>query len=96
MFETLSIISSSSTVIADFFANILRIPGDWLRELVLAIDLTVARGFFILYFILLIVWVSTLPKDEILLKMKSTGKEVNLRPYALSALASQIIIYMIF
>ncbi|MBC8215536.1 MAG: hypothetical protein H8E64_03385 [Candidatus Marinimicrobia bacterium] len=96
MLQILPTLSAKSTAIADSFANILRVPGDWLRGLVMAINITVARGFFILYFVLLIIWVSTLPKDEILLKMRSTGKEVNLRPYALAALTSQVIIYMIF
>ena len=84
------------TDIADFFANILRVPGDVMRGWVVMIGTGVAKGIFITLFILLIIWVTTLRKDEVTAVNEKTGKQTNLRPYAIAALASQIVIYLVF
>jgi hypothetical protein len=84
------------TSIADFFAAILRSPGDLFRSWIVAIDVSVAKGIFLAYFILLIVWVLTLKRNEVTVTNERTGTRVSLRPYAVLALLSQVIIYLIF
>lgn len=84
------------TPIADFFANILRIPGGFFRDILVSIDIATAKGIFIAYFTLLIIWVLTLKKEEVLVTDERTGKTVSLRPYAIAALLSQVIIYLFY
>ncbi|HPA45916.1 MAG TPA: hypothetical protein PLG59_17955 [bacterium] len=84
------------TPIADFFANILRVPGGIFRDILVSIDITMAKGVFIAYFTLLIIWVLLLKREEVLVTNERTGKTVSLRPYAVLALLSQVIIYLIY
>jgi len=84
------------TPIADFFANILRVPGGFFRDILVSIDITMAKGVFIAYFTLLIIWVLLLKREEVLVTNERTGKTVSLRPYAVLALLSQGIIYLIY
>lgn len=91
-----AILITFSTAVADFWAAILRGPGDFFRALVLSVDLTAARGVFIAYFAILIVWIVTIPKSEMIIENRETGKFTNLRPFAIVALVSQIFIYLIF
>ncbi|MFH1741038.1 MAG: hypothetical protein ABIH23_18710 [bacterium] len=88
--------TSFITPLADFIADLLRGPGELFRSWLIAIDVTAAKGIFIAYFVLLIIWVLTLRKDEVNVKNERTGKMVNLRPYAIAALVSQVIIYLIY
>ncbi len=80
----------------DLIASLLRIPGDFLRELVIAIPLGVARMLFLLYFALLIFWVLTRPKSDVQGTLPISKKQIDLRPYAIVALSGQIIIYLMF
>ena len=84
------------TPIADVFAAVLRIPGDIVRSGLLAVDVSVAKGIFLAYFILLIVWVLTLRKEEVTVTNEKTGRATSLRPYAVLALVSQVVIYLIY
>ncbi len=84
------------TPIADFFASILRVPGQILRDLAVSIDVTVAKGIFIAYFVLLILWVLSLRKEEVIVTNERKGTSVSLRPYAVLALLSQVVIYLVF
>jgi len=84
------------TPIADFFANILRVPGGFFRDILVSIDITMAKGVFIAYFTLLIIWVLLLKREEVLVTNERTGKTVSMRPYAVLALLSQVIIYLIY
>lgn len=82
--------------IADAVAPLFRIPGEVMRQWVVAIDVSWAKAIFIAYFALLLLWVLLLPKSEVIARQETTGKSVNLRPYAIAALVSQIVIYLIF
>ncbi|MFL3045145.1 MAG: hypothetical protein ACJZ1S_05020 [Candidatus Neomarinimicrobiota bacterium] len=62
----------------------------------MGIDLTIAKLLFILYFLAIAYWVYNLPKSEVILNDKKSGKKINLRPFALGAMAAMIIIYLIF
>jgi len=88
--------TSFLTPIADFFAAILRVPGSLFRDWIVAVDVGIAKGIFLAYFILLIAWVLTLRKEEVTVTNEQTGKSVSLRPYAVLALLSQVVIYLIF
>ena len=46
-----AVLIAISNALADFWADILRGPGDFFRDLVISVDLTVARGVFIAYFV---------------------------------------------
>jgi len=81
---------------ADLIASYLRGPGDALREAVMAIPLSVAKGIFIVYFILLILWVLSMKKSEVEGPLHGVRKSINLRPYAVAALLGEIVIYAIF
>ena len=84
------------TPIADSLASILRVPGQILREAAIAIDVNVAKGIFIAYFLLLILWVLSLRKEEVTVTNERKGTSVSLRPYAILALLSQVVIYLVF
>ena len=84
------------TAIADFFANILRVPGDIMRDWMLAIPMPVAKGVFIAWFLLLITWVMLLPKEEVIYKPQGSEREITLRPFAVASLSTMIVIYLVF
>ncbi|HJL74769.1 MAG TPA: hypothetical protein QGF08_01645 [Candidatus Marinimicrobia bacterium] len=85
----------SVTALADTIANLFRGMGNIMREWMLAVPMSIAKGVFIVYFIFLIVWVVRLPENEVSLTLES-GKMIKLRPYALFSLAVTIIIYLVF
>jgi len=85
----------SATALADTIANLFRGMGDIMRGWMLAIPLEVAKGIFIVYFLLLIYWIIKLPEDEVTLALDGR-KIIKLRPYALFSLITIIIIYLIF
>ncbi len=84
------------TTIADLIANLLRGPQQMMRGWILGIDVFSAKCIFIAYFILLICWVMTLKRDEVYVTNEQSGKTINLRPYAIAALVSQVLIYAWF
>ena len=96
MIDVLTIILSVSTTIADSISNLFRIPGQFIRNILLSIDLHIAKSLFIIYFLTITYWVYKLPKDEVILSNENTGKDINLKPFAISAMAIIIIIYLIF
>ena len=96
MIDILAIIISISVSIADTISNILRIPGQFMRDILLNINLHIARSLFIIYFLSITYWVYRLPKSEVILSDKNSGKEINLKPFAISAMISIIIIYLVF
>ena len=69
--------------------------GDVMRGWMLAIPMSVAKGVFIVYFLLLIYWIIKLPENEVTLSLEG-GKTIHLRPYALTSLAIIIVIYLVF
>lgn len=69
--------------------------GDVMRGWMLAIPMSVAKGIFIVYFLLLIYWIIKLPENEVTLTLES-GKTIHLRPYALFSLTTLVVIYLIF
>lgn len=82
--------------IADKLSSILQVPGDAMRSLVLIIPIEVAKGFFILYFLILIAWVATLPKSETVFTPELLNKEISLKPFAIFSLSLMIVTYLIF
>ena len=96
MIRILTITFSISVSIADTIANFFRGPGKYFRDILMGIDLTIAKLLFILYFLAIAYWVYNLPKSEVILNDKKSGKKINLRPFALGAMAAMIIIYLIF
>ena len=82
--------------LADIIANYLRGPGEFLRELTLAIPMPVAKGIFLLYFAILLVWILTMRKSEMVGELPGKKTPINLRPYAAAAMIGQIVIYLIF
>ena len=85
----------SSIALADAIANLFRGMGDVMRGWMLAIPMSVAKGVFIAYFLLLIYWIIKLPENEVTLSL-SSGKMIKLRPYALFSLITTVVIYLIF
>ncbi len=81
---------------ADWIASILRGPGGLLREWTLQIPLTAAKGIFILYYLILLVWVLTMRRSEVTGILPGKKTTLDLRPYAAAALIGQIVIYLIF
>ncbi|MBT7082623.1 MAG: hypothetical protein HN927_00050, partial [Candidatus Marinimicrobia bacterium] len=51
----------TSTALADTIANLFRGVGDMMRDWMLAIPMSVAKGVFIVYFFILIYWIIKLP-----------------------------------
>jgi len=96
MIKILTITFSISFSIADTIANFFRGPGQFLRDILMSIDLTIAKLLFILYFLAIAYWVYNLPKSEVTMDDVKSGKEIDLRPFALFAMGSMIIIYLIF
>ena len=96
MIKILTITFSFSVSIADTIANFFRGPGQFLRDILMGIDLTIAKLLFILYFLAISYWVYNLPKSEVTLYDKKSGKEINLKPFSVIAIGAMIIIYLIF
>ena len=96
MIDVLTIILSASTTIADSISNLFRIPGQFMRDILLSIDLHIAKSLFIIYFLSITYWVYNLPKSEVILNDKNSGKDINIRPFAISAMVLIIIIYLVF
>lgn len=71
--------------------------GEFVRDLMIAIPMPVARGLFALFFVALIIWVVRLPRDR--WAPEGDGDiplGSNLRVWALVALVVQLVIYMVF
>jgi hypothetical protein len=84
------------TPIADSLSSILQVPGEAMRSLALMVPMPVAKGIFILYFVILIVWVATLPREASVFKPGMLKKEISLKPFAIFSLSLMIVIYLIF
>ncbi|MHC4396697.1 MAG: hypothetical protein ACYS1A_13690 [Planctomycetota bacterium] len=82
--------------LADCIASILRVPGDWLRELTVAVSVDVARGIFLLYFVILLIWVVTMKSAETSGTVPGRRKPIDLRYFAAAALIVQLILYVVF
>ena len=82
--------------LANWIASLLRVPGDWLRELILAVPMNAARGLFLFYYLVLLIWVLTLKESEVCGTVPGKKKPLNLRPYAILALVVQLVLYAIF
>ena len=80
----------------DSIADLLRFPGDWLRNLSLLVPLWAAKGLFLLYPIILFIWVVLKDRSEVKGEVQLRKKEVDLRPYAAIALILQVVIYAVF
>ena len=96
MIKILTITFSISVSIADTIANFFRGPGQFFRDILMGIDLTIAKLLFILYFLAIAYCVYNLHKTEVTLDDKKSGKEINLKPFALVSMGAMIIIYLIF
>ena len=90
MIDLLTIILSVSVSIADTISNLFRVPGQFMRDILLSIDLH------IIYFLSITYWVYNLPKSEVILNDKNSGKDINIRPFAISAMVLIVIIYLVF
>ena len=84
------------TSIADLISTILQIPGDIMRSIVLAIPMALAKGIFIGYFLILLVWVMFLPKEEAQFQPSEGGQTRTLKPMVAVSLAIIIAIYAYF
>jgi len=81
----------------DAIADLLKIPGDFFGNLIHAVPLPMAKGIFILYPIILILWVFTFKKEEVQGKLHLCGdRTIDIRFFAIATLIGQIIIYSIF
>ena len=80
----------------DVIASILRVPGDWLREMILAIPMNAVRGIFLLYYLVLLIWILTLKDSEVCGTVPGKKKPLNLRPFAILALVIQLVLYAVF
>jgi len=96
MIDILTIHISVSVSIADTISNFLGIPGQFIRDILLNINLHFAKSLFIIYFLSITYWVYSLPKSEVILHDKNSGKDINLKPFAISAMVIIIIIYIVF
>ena len=84
------------TPIADTMSNILQVPGEAMRNLVLMVPMSMAKGIFITYYLILIIWVFTLPRNESVFQPQLLGKEISLKPFAIASLSFMIAIYLYF
>ena len=96
MIDILTIHISVYVSIADTISNFLGIPGQFKRDILLNINLHIAKSLFIIYFLSITYWVYSLPKSEVILHDKNSGKDINLKPFAISAMVMIIIIYIVF
>ena len=82
--------------LADTLSTILQVPGEILGNIALMVPISMAKGIFILYYLTIITWVITLPKEETVFEPSFLKKEVNLKPFAIAALSFMIVIYLYF
>ena len=82
--------------LADTLSSILQVPGEILGNIALMIPISMAKGIFILYYLILITWVITLPREQTVFEPSFLKKEVNLKPFAVCSLAFMIAIYLYF
>lgn len=72
--------------------SILIAIGDFFRNFLLQIPLSVARAIYVAIPLAILIWILTLPRQA----MTPEGEDKpNLRPYAILALAGQIVIYLL-
>lgn len=71
--------------------------GDFIRGLLVAIPLPVAKGLFLLFFLAIMFWVARLPRERCQAPEGSaSGPGSNLKLWALVALALQVLLYLLF
>ena len=70
--------------------------GEFIRGLLLQVPLGAARALFILLFVVLLVWVLTLPKAQTTPPKENPTLGENLKIWAAISLALQIMIYLLF
>ncbi len=79
----------------DAMATAFRVPGEAVRVLILAVPLPVARGLLLLPPALVLAWLLTIPREE-LTGPPHGARRVSLRPFAIAALAIQLVLYVLF
>ncbi|MDA1276137.1 MAG: hypothetical protein O2960_19140 [Verrucomicrobia bacterium] len=67
--------------------------GDFVRELLLRIPLSAARVIFVLLMVLLLIWVLTLPRKDVVAPDSLGRASENLRLWAALALIVQVAVY---
>ncbi len=80
----------------DWIVTVFYGPGELLRNLTLVIPMWLAKGFFILYPILLLVWVYNMRESEVKGELPGKRKAIDLRPYVAVSLIGQVFIYLYF
>ena len=80
----------------DLIVSLLQVPGEIMRNFILAIPLWIARGLFILYPVVLLWWIFSMEKSEVRDVIHGQTKPVDLRPFVAISLIGQIVIYLIF
>ena len=84
------------TSLADAISSILQVPGEAMRQLVLMVPISGAKAIFIAYYLILIFWVATLPKEEAEFEPQFLKRKITLKPFAIASLAFMIAIYLYF
>jgi len=79
--------------LCDTVAQALRVPGDAMRDVLLAVPLPIARFLFLAIPAMLLLWALLMDPSRLRGQFSEHGRTVNLRPYILIALAIQIAIY---
>lgn len=82
--------------IADPLADWLRQPGAAMREWVLTIPMWAAKGFFIVYYVGILVWVFLKKKEEVQGQLPYREKLFDVRPIVALSLLGLILIYVVF
>ena len=80
----------------DALANALRVPGDFFRNAMLLIPMPVARSFFIIYPLVLLIWVYGKERSEVCGPLHGCKNEIDIRPMVAISLVLEIIIYAYF
>lgn len=79
-------------MIADPIAMALRVPGDALRQVAMMVPMWMAKGFFLLYYILVVIWVWVMKKERTVHPLPGREKPFDLRPLATVSMVCLIII----
>ena len=81
--------------LCDAFAGMLRIPGDFLRDLVLLVPMPVARVLFLLIPAALAVLVLRQPRDQLAGQPFPGWRAISLRPWIFASLVTIILLYLL-
>lgn len=82
-------------MLTDPIAELIRIPGDALRDFAISIPMWLAKGFFLIYYVAVLAWVWLMKKEYTVQTLPGRKKPFDVRPIATASMVGLIIITLV-